>query len=95
MHVGSSCGIRLLQAGPILPAQCERHPWEAVGAVHGSVGVDRLGTSQVSRRHALIQQGPRYHILADRRERDTGPLAGQTGKTRGLEPGGENRKAEM
>lgn len=71
LPVGSQRRVRVLQAVPVLPAQRERHPWEAVGTVLGYVVVHSLGSSWVGHRHVLIQQGLRYYILGHGREGKT------------------------
>lgn len=60
--------VCILQAVPVLPAQGQGHPGEAVGTVFGDVSVHSLGSSWVSHRHELVKQRLRDYILGNKRK---------------------------
>lgn len=54
---------------PVLPAEGQGHPREAVGTVLGDVSVHGLGSSWVSHGHELVKQRLRDYILRNRRKK--------------------------
>lgn len=58
----------VLQAVPVLPAQRQGHPGEAVGTVFGDVHVHSLGSSWVSHGHELVKQRLRDYVLGNERK---------------------------